>query len=91
MLDVRLDGTAIVFTESGAAITSFPAGVCTARGPGVVACQGTFDQAFSTPVRVGLADGNDRGTVDLPTFAVIDAGEGDDELTLATVTPRESR
>jgi hypothetical protein len=86
MLDVRLDGTAIVFTETGAAITIFPAG-CAARGPGVVACQGTFDEASSTPVRAGLGDGNDRGTLDLPTFAVIDAGDGDDALTLATVTP----
>ena len=75
MLDVRLDGAATVFTETGAAITGFPSGLCTERAPGVVACQ-----TLVTQVRVALADANDSVTVDLPSSVSVDAGDGDDAL-----------
>jgi Ca2+-binding RTX toxin-like protein len=86
MLDVRRDGTATVFTETGAAITDFPAGLCTVRGPGVVACD-TMVSQFSPPVRVALADGNDHATINLPSSISVDAGEGDDGLTISAASP----
>jgi Ca2+-binding RTX toxin-like protein len=84
-LDIRRDGTAIVFTERAAAITDFPP-FCTARAPGVVACDSTLP-FFLPRVEALLADGNDRITVDLPWSTNVDAGEGNDSLALTISSP----
>jgi Ca2+-binding RTX toxin-like protein len=86
VLDVRLDGTAVVYSDGAAEITDFPAGVCARRAPGTVACDPSSlgPQQFST--RVELRDGNDRGTLDLPFLSWLDGGDGDDTLTVSTTT-----
>ena len=82
VLDVRLEGTTIVFTETAAALsTSVP--FCTPRSPGVVAC----DPPFQIPVSVDLGDGSDTGVISLPALQTIQAGDGDDTLTLTNLTP----
>ena len=82
VLDVRLEGTTIVFTESGAPLTTtLP--FCAPRSPGVVAC----DPPFLVSVTVELGDGNDRGVLALPALNTIRAGDGDDTLTVSNLTP----
>jgi Ca2+-binding RTX toxin-like protein len=84
VLDVRLDGTAIVFTESAAPLsTSLP--FCTPRSPGVVACDPPFQ--LQLHVTVDLGDGNDRAVFAMPALNTINGGEGDDTLTVSNLTP----
>ena len=82
VLDVRLEGTTIVFTESAAPLsTSVP--FCTPRSPGVVAC----DPTFPVPVTVELGDGNDSGVMTMPPSGTITGGDGDDTVTVSNLSP----
>jgi Ca2+-binding RTX toxin-like protein len=82
VLDVRLEGTTIVFTESGAPLTT-PLFFCTTRSPGVVAC----DVPVPVHVTADLGDGNDTGVLVMPALSTITGGDGDDTLTVSNLTP----
>jgi hypothetical protein len=84
VLDVRLEGTTVVFTETSATITD--AGICTTRSPGVVACDGPPGFGMFR-ANAELGDGNDSGVFVMPALNTIDAGEGDDTLVISNVTP----
>jgi hypothetical protein len=65
-LKVRLDGAAILFRDSGAAITGVSASGCTQRDSHTVACDAAPPPLMRT-VDAQLGDGNDQATVDLPS------------------------
>jgi len=82
-LDVRLEGMAVVFRDSGAAITAVP-GFCVQPDQHTVSCDTMFG-VWSAHAELG--DGDDRGTLDMPSISSVHGGEGLDTLAVSTVNP----
>jgi hemolysin type calcium-binding protein len=82
-LDVRLEGTAVVFRDPGAPITA-ALGFCVQPDQHTVSCD-TMLAVWS--VRADLGDGDDRGTLDMPSISSVHGGDGQDTLTVSTITP----
>jgi Ca2+-binding RTX toxin-like protein len=84
-LDVHMDGARVVFHDAGTPLTlgQHFAGDCTQPDQNTVSC----DRQFVLSVRAELDDGADRGTLDLPLTASLQGGDGNDTLTVSTITP----
>jgi len=84
-LDVRMEGSLVVFHDAGAiiALGEFTQ-ACSPRDESTVACDAG---QFQRSVRAELRDGEDRGTLDLPLMASLQGGDGNDTLTVSTSTP----
>jgi Ca2+-binding RTX toxin-like protein len=89
-LDVRLDGSSIVFRDTGAVITTdVTTQDCTHPDQNTVVCPPVGPPGFEAfrSVRAELRDRDDSGTLDLPLMASLLGGDGSDVLTVSTGTP----
>jgi Ca2+-binding RTX toxin-like protein len=85
-LDVHMEAARVVFHDPGAAVSVGDVLLldCSQDDQNTVSCD---PGQFMRSVRAELVDGDDRGALDLPLTASLQGGDGNDTLTVSTITP----